>query len=74
MKKKQFGSPGLALMALTTKQKLETGRKVDFVSVIALIDEMVATLKQQKSHDESSRDMCTVNLANSDLSREENLK
>merc|ERR1719421_183439 len=51
-------SPALNLLAHTIQHKLNANNKVDFSSVMKMIDDMVALLKKEQADDESHKTYC----------------
>jgi len=55
-------SPALNLLAHTIQHKLNSNSKVDFSSVMKMIDDMVALLKKEQADDESHKTYCEGEL------------
>jgi regulator of replication initiation timing len=59
-------NPAVALIANAVSSKLSAGNKVDFSSVMKMIDDMVALLKKEQADDEAHRDYCNGEFDSSD--------
>merc|ERR1719321_540282 len=62
----QVGRPQLDFIALTLR-----GKKIGFEKVIAMIDEMVATLKAEQIADDDKKEYCSVSLHTADDKKKE---
>merc|ERR1719407_139811 len=62
----QVGRPQLDFIALTLR-----GKKIGFEKVIAMIDEMVATLKAEQIADDDKKEYCSVSLDTADDKKKE---
>merc|ERR1719399_1189776 len=59
-------SPAVALIANAVQSKLNSANKVDFSSVMKMIDDMVALLTKEQKDDEQHRDYCNGEFDSSD--------